>query len=79
MKVSGEHTHRKSLVILADWSGNIVGILENRQYTDCAINFKSSTVSYKVHKVIHNPTEEYQIVLNMQEPIVSEEQRLRVQ
>ena len=57
----------------------IVSILENRQYTGCAVNFKSTTVSYKVHKVIHNPTEEYQIIPNMQEPIISEEQWLRVQ
>lgn len=57
----------------------VVTILENRQYTGCAVNFKSTTVSYKVHKVIHNPTEEYQIIPNMQEPIISEGQWLRVQ
>ncbi len=57
----------------------IVGILENRQYTGCAVNFKSTTVSYKVHKKIHNATEDYQIIPNMQEPIISEEQWLRVQ
>lgn len=57
----------------------VVNILENRQYTGCAVNFKSTTVSYKVHKVIHNPTEEYQIIPNMQEPIISEEEWLRVQ
>lgn len=57
----------------------IVGILENRQYTGCAVNFKSTTVSYKVRKKIHNATEDYQIIPNMQEPIISEEQWLRVQ
>lgn len=57
----------------------VVGILENRQYTGCAVNFKSPTVSYKVHKKIHNATEDYQIIPNMQEPIISEEQWLRVQ
>lgn len=57
----------------------VVGILENRQYTGCAVNFKSTTVSYKVHKKIHNATEDYQIIPNMQEPIISEEQWLRVQ
>ncbi len=54
-------------------------ILENRQYTGCAVNFKSTTVSYKVHKVIHNDVEDYQIIPNMQEPIISEEVWLRVQ
>ena len=57
----------------------IVHILENRQYTGCAVNFKSTTVSYKVHKVVYNPVEDYQIIPNMQEPIISEEQWLRVQ
>ena len=57
----------------------VVGILENRQYTGCAVNFKSTTVSYKVHKKIHNAKEDYQIIPNMQEPIISEEQWMRVQ
>lgn len=57
----------------------VVTIFENVQYTGYAINFKSMTVSYKVHKVIYNPIEEYQIIPNMQEPIISEEQWLRVQ
>ena len=57
----------------------VVGIIENRQYTGCAVNFKSTTVSYKVHKKIHNATEDYQIIPNMQEPIISEVQWLRVQ
>ena len=57
----------------------VVGILENRQYTGCAVNFKSTTVSYKVHKIIHNAVEDYQIIPNMQEPIISEDVWLRVQ
>ena len=57
----------------------VVGIIENRQYTGCAVNFKSTTVSYKVHKKIHNATEDYQVIPNMQEPIISEEQWLSVQ
>lgn len=57
----------------------VVGILENRQYTGCAVNFKTTTVSYKVHKTIYKPAEEHQIIPNMQEPIIPEEQWLRVQ
>ena len=35
------------------WRENsIVHILENRQYTGCTVNGKSTTVSYKVHKVL---------------------------
>ena len=57
----------------------VVGILENRQYTGCAVNFKTTTVSYKVHTRIINPVEDYQIIPNMQEPIISEDIWLRVQ
>ncbi len=57
----------------------VVGILENRQYTGCAVNFKTTTVSYKVHTRIINPVEVYQIIPNMQEPIISEDIWLRVQ
>lgn len=57
----------------------IVRILENRQYTGCAVNFKSTTVSYKVHRKVEHPKEEYQIIPNKQESIISEEEWLRVQ
>lgn len=57
----------------------VVHILENRQYTGCAVNFMTTTVSYKVHKIIYNPEEKQQIIPNMQEPIISEEQWLQVQ
>ena len=30
-------------------------ILENRQYTGCTVNFKSSIISYKVHKKVSIP------------------------
>ena len=57
----------------------IVHILENRQYTGCAVNFKSSTVSYKVHKKVYFDESEQVIIPNMQEPIISEEDWLKVQ
>ena len=54
-------------------------ILSNRQYTGCAVNFKSTTISYKVHKTVYNSAEEQQIIPNMQEPIISEDVWERVQ
>ena len=57
----------------------VVHILENRQYTGCAGNFKSSTVSYKVHKKVYFDEEDQVIIPNMQEPIISEEDWLKVQ
>lgn len=77
--VGRSHSHKVPTNPCSWDQGTIVGILENRQYTGCAVNFKSTTVSYKVHKKIHNATEDYQIIPNMQEPIISEEQWLRVQ
>ena len=57
----------------------IVHILSNRQYTGCAVNFMTTTVSYKVHKTVYNPEEKQQIIPDMQEAIISEDQWLRVQ
>ena len=57
----------------------VANILDNRQYTGCTVNFKTTTVSYKVHKVIHKPDNEQQIIPNTQEAIISEDLWLRVQ
>lgn len=62
------------------WRENTIEhILGNRQYTGCSVNGKSTTVSYKVHKVIENPKEEYQIIPHTQEAIIDENVWLRVQ
>ena len=76
----GRKHSRKVSVNSCRWDqATVVGILENRQYTGCAVNFKTTTVSYKVHKKIYNTKEDYQIIPDMQEPIISEEKWLRVQ
>ena len=62
------------------WRENSIDhILENRRYTGCTVNGKSTTVSYKIHKVIERPKEEYQIIPDTQEAIISENIWLRVQ
>ncbi len=62
------------------WSTNtIVRILENRQYTGCTVNFKSSSISYKVHKRVYKPEDDWQIIPNTQEAIIDENTWLRVQ
>ena len=62
------------------WSPDTVArILANRQYTGCTVNFKTTTVSYKVHKEVHKPEDEWQIIPNTQEPIIDENTWLRVQ
>ncbi len=57
----------------------VVGILENRQYTGCTVNFMTTTVSYKVHKTVYKPKEEWQVIPDTQEALISEEMWLRVQ
>lgn len=54
-------------------------ILENRQYTGCTVNFKSTFVSFKVKKTVHLPEEEWQIIPNTQEAIIDEDTFERVQ
>lgn len=62
------------------WADSTIdNILANRQYTGCAVNFITTTISYKVHKTVYNPAEEQQIIPNMQEPIISEDVWERVQ
>ena len=47
------------------WSDKSVKhILSNMQYTGCTVNFKSTTVSYKVHKTVYNDPEEWVIIPN---------------
>ncbi len=60
-------------------SSTVAGIIDNRQYTGCTVNFKTTTVSYKVHRVIRKSEDEQQIIPNTQEPIIDEDLWLRVQ
>lgn len=67
-------------VELSYWdSSTVAGIIDNRQYTGCTVNFKTTTVSYKVHRVIHKSEDEQQIIPNTQKPIIDEDLWLRVQ
>ncbi len=61
------------------WTGDTVAdILDNRHYTGCAVNFKTTKISYKVHKKVAVPEEEQQIIPNKQEAIIPEELWMRV-
>ncbi|WP_270625224.1 recombinase family protein [Ligilactobacillus ruminis] len=76
----GRNTSNPMPANIYGWRENSVEhILENRQYTGCTVNGKSTTVSYKVHKVIEKSKEDYQIIPNTQEAIISENTWLRVQ
>lgn len=58
---------------------SVVGILENRQYTGCTVNFITTSVNHKLHKSVRRPEEERQIIPDTQEAIVSEEDWRKVQ
>ena len=60
-------------------TATITHILENRQYTGCTVNFKSTFVIFKVKKTIHLPEEGWQIIPNTQEAIIDEDTFERVQ
>lgn len=75
----GKKTNNPMPANVYGWSSeSIIHILENRQYTGCTVNGKSTTVSYKVHKKIEKSQEDYQIIPNTQEAIISENTWLRV-
>ena len=62
------------------WKDTTVdGILANRKYTGCMVSLKTSTISYKVHKVVSKPEEDWSIIPDAQEPIIDENTWLRVQ
>lgn len=48
-------------------------ILVNQQYTGCTVNFMTTTVSYKVHKTVYKPKDEWQIIPNTQPAIIDED------
>lgn len=76
----GKKTSNPNPANIYGWcSDSIIHILENRQYTGCTVNGKSTTVSYKVYKTLERPIEDYQIIPNTQGAIISENTWLRVQ
>ena len=62
------------------WKDSTIdAILSNRKYTGRVVNLKTTTVSYKVHKLIRKPEDEWSIVPDAQEAIIDENTWLRVQ
>ena len=57
----------------------VKNILSNLEYTGCTVNFRSTILSYKIHKKIDNNPEDWQVIPNTQEAIVDEDTFNRVQ
>ncbi len=54
------------------WGANTIAhILERLEYCGHTVNFRTKMKSYKVHKIINNPEDEWQIFENTQEPIIT--------
>jgi len=57
------------------WGANtICHILERLEYCGHTVNFKTHMKSYKVHKIVYDPQENWQIFENTQEPIISRQE-----
>ena len=52
----------------------ICHILEKSEYCGHTVNFRTRMKSYKVHKIVYNPPEEWLIFENTQEPIISQQE-----
>ena len=57
----------------------MVHILENREYTGCLVNFKTTTQSYKCSKIIYNDEDKQAFFENHHEPIIDTQTWERVQ
>lgn len=56
------------------WGANtICHILERLEYCGHTVNFKTHMKSYKVHKIVYDPQEDWLIFENTQEPIISQQ------
>ncbi|MBQ3553660.1 MAG: recombinase family protein [Clostridia bacterium] len=76
----GKAVSNKNITDQYKWvTETVKRILSNRQYTGCTVNFKSTILSYKVHKKIENDESDWQIIPNTQEAIIDEDTFNRVQ
>ena len=56
------------------WGANTIAhILERLEYCGHTVNFRTHMKSYKIHKIVYNPQEEWQIFENTQEPIITQQ------
>ena len=66
--------------IFYNWSKSTIGkILTNETYIGNVVQNRTTTVSYKNHKIIYKPREEWAVVENTHEAIISKEDYQKVQ
>ena len=66
--------------ILYKWSKSTIGkILTNETYIGNVVQNRTTTVSYRNHSIVYKPKEEWIVVKNTHEPIISENDFKKVQ
>ena len=77
---AGRAAYHKEFANPCAWSAKTVsGILSNRQYTGCTVNFMSARHSYKAKKRMPTPQSDWQIIPDTQDAIIDERVWFRVQ
>lgn len=62
------------------WTNTSISqILKNRVYVGDMVQCKERVVSYKIHKIVKNPKDDWIIVENTHEPIISREDFFKIQ
>ena len=70
---TGKPCNHQKPKIENDWKERTVAsILERLEYTGCTANFRSTTRSFKDHRKINIPKEQWKIFENTHEPIIDE-------
>ncbi len=69
----GKETCHKNAKLHCWGANTICHILERLEYCGHTVNFKTHMKSYKVHKIVYDPQENWQIFENTQEPIISQQ------
>lgn len=70
---TGKPCNHQKPKIENDWKERTVAsILERLEYTGCTINFRSTTRSFKDHRKVNIPKEQWKIFENTHEPIIDE-------
>lgn len=70
----GKNPNNKNAKINRWGAQTICHILERLEYCGHTVNFRTHMKSYKVHKIVYNPQDEWQIFENTQEPIISQQE-----
>ena len=71
--LQGRDNGRHNAKIYRWGAQTIAHILERYEYCGHTVNFRTKMKSYKVHKIVYNPQEEWQIFENTQEPIITQQ------